>query len=119
MGLDSNDFFVDYTEDDFKQRAAEEIQKQNQQAQQAKEMELAKAQADVGLQQANVSYTQAQARNTMDDNARQMAVAIDKHFQEWADLNIKSVKEGATLEEHPQFDAILEMVKNIMSTQGQ
>jgi hypothetical protein len=119
MGLDSNDFFVDYTEDDFKQRAAEEIQKQNQQAQQAKEMELAKAQADIGLQQANVSYTQAQARNTMDDNARQMAVAIDKHFQEWADLNIKSVKEGATLEEHPQFDAILEMVKNIMSTQGQ
>jgi hypothetical protein len=119
MGLDSNDYFVDYTEDEFKQKAAQEMQKQAQQAEQAKQMELAKAQADIGLQQANVSYTQAQARNTMDDNARQMAVAIDKHFQEWADLNIKSVKEGATLEEHPQFDTILEMVKNIMSTQGQ
>ena len=119
MGMDSNDFFVDYTENEFKEKAAKEIQKQNQQAQQAKEMELAKAQADIGLQQANVSYTQAQARNTMDDNARQMAVAIDKHFQEWADLNIKSVKEGAQLEEHPQFETILEMVKNIMGTQGQ
>ena len=119
MGMDSNDFFVDYTEDEFKEKAAQEIQKQNQQAQQAKEMELAKAQADIGLQQANVSYTQAQARNTMDDNARQMAVAIDKHFQEWADLNIKSVKEGAQLDEHPQFETILEMVKNIMGTQGQ
>ena len=119
MGMDSNDFFVDYTENEFKEKAAQEIQKQNQQAQQAKEMELAKAQADIGLQQANVSYTQAQARNTMDDNARQMAVAIDKHFQEWADLNIKSVKEGAQLDEHPQFETILEMVKNIMGTQGQ
>jgi len=118
MGLDSNDFFVDYTTDEFKQKALEVMQKQNEQAQQAKQMELAKAQADIGLQEANVMYTQAQARNTADDNARQMAVAIDKHFQEWADLNIKSVKEGAQLEEHPSFDSILGIVKQIMS-QGQ
>lgn len=118
MGLDSNDFFVDYTTDEFKQKAMEVMQRQNEQAQQAKQMELAKAQADIGLQEANVMYTQAQARNTADDNARQMAVAIDKHFQEWADLNIKSVKEGAQLDEHPSFDSILGIVKQIMS-QGQ
>ena len=118
MGLDSNDFFVDYTTDEFKQKALEVMQRQNEQAQQAKQMELAKAQADIGLQEANVAYTQAQARNTADDNARQMAVAIDKHFQEWADLNIKSVKEGAQLDEHPSFDSILGIVKQIMS-QGQ
>ena len=118
MGLDSNDFFVDYTTDEFKQKAMEVMQRQNEQAQQAKQMELAKAQADIGLQEANVMYTQAQARNTADDNARQMAVAIDKHFQEWADLNIRSVKEGAQLEEHPSFDSILGIVKQIMS-QGQ
>ena len=118
MGLDSNDFFVDYTTDEFKEKAAQVMQRQNEQAQQAKQMELAKAQADIGLQEANVMYTQAQARNTADDNARQMAVAIDKHFQEWADLNIKSVKEGAQLDEHPSFDSILGIVKQIMS-QGQ
>ena len=118
MGLDSNDFFVDYTTDEFKEKAAQVMQQQNEQAQQAKQMELAKAQADIGLQEANVMYTQAQARNTADDNARQMAVAIDKHFQEWADLNIKSVKEGAQLDEHPSFDSILGIVKQIMS-QGQ
>lgn len=118
MGLDSNDFFVDYTTDEFKQKAAQVMQRQNEQVQQAKQMELAKAQADIGLQEANVMYTQAQARNTADDNARQMAVAIDKHFQEWADLNIRSVKEGAQLEEHPSFDSILGIVKQIMS-QGQ
>tara|TARA_R110000822_G_scaffold4672_1_gene20164 strand:- start:6508 stop:8691 length:2184 start_codon:yes stop_codon:yes gene_type:complete len=115
MGLDSNDFFVDYTEDEFKEKAAKAMEQQAKQAEQAKQMELAKAQADIGLQEANVTYTKAQARNTLDDNSRQMAVAIDRHYQEWADLNIKSVKEGATLEEHPNFDAILNIVKQIMA----
>lgn len=114
MGLDSNDFLVDYTEDEFKEKAAQAMQKQSQEAQQAKELELAKAQADVGLQQANVAYTQAQARNTMDDNARQMAVAIDRHYQEWADTAISAVKEGANVPPHPTFDEIVAMTKQYM-----
>ena len=114
MGLDSNDFLVDYTEDEFKEKAAQAMQKQSQEAQQAKELELAKAQADVGLQQANVTYTQAQARNTMDDNARQMAVAIDRHYQEWADTAISAVKEGANVPPHPTFDEIVAMTKQYM-----
>lgn len=115
MGLDSNDFFVDYTDKEFKEKAAQAMQKQSQEAQQAKELELAKAQADVGLQQANVTYTQAQARNTMDDNARQMAVAIDRHYQEWADTAISAVKEGANVPPHPTFDEIVAMTKQYMS----
>jgi len=114
MGLDSNDFLEDYTEDEFKEKAAQVMQKQSQEAQQAKELELAKAQADVGLQQANVAYTQAQARNTMDDNARQMAVAIDRHYQEWADTAISAVKEGANVPPHPTFDEIVAMTKQYM-----
>lgn len=114
MGLDSNDFLMDYTEDEFKEKAAQAMQKQSQEAQQAKELELAKAQADVGLQQANVAYTQAQARNTMDDNARQMAVAIDRHYQEWADTAISAVKEGANVPPHPTFDEIVAMTKQYM-----
>ncbi len=114
MGLDSNDFLMDYTEDEFKEKAAQTMQKQSQEAQQAKELELAKAQADVGLQQANVAYTQAQARNTMDDNARQMAVAIDRHYQEWADTAISAVKEGANVPPHPTFDEIVAMTKQYM-----
>ena len=114
MGLDSNDFLMDYTEDEFKEKASQAMQKQSQEAQQAKELELAKAQADVGLQQANVAYTQAQARNTMDDNARQMAVAIDRHYQEWADTAISAVKEGANVPPHPTFDEIVAMTKQYM-----
>jgi len=118
MGLDSNDFFVDYTTDEFKQKAAEAMQKQQQEAEQAKQLELAKAQADVQLQQANVGYTQAQARNTVDDNSRQLAIAIDRHYQEWADMAIKAVKEGAEIPPHPDFSEVIAMTQQIMN-QGQ
>ena len=118
MGLDSNDYFQDYTTDEFKQQAAQELQKQSQEAEQAKQLEFAKAQADVQLQQANVGYTQAQAQNTMDDNSRQMAIAIDRHYQEWADMAIKAVKEGAEVPPHPDFNEVIAMTQQIMN-QGQ
>lgn len=118
MGLDSNDFFEDYTSEEFKEKAAQAMQKKAQEAEQAKQLELAKAQSDVNLQQANVSYTQAQAKNTMDDNARQMAVAIDKHYQQWAEATLKAQKEGAPLPEHPSFEQIVAMTQQYMS-QGQ
>ena len=95
MNLDSNDFLEDYTTDKFKQKAAQTIQKQSQDAEQKLQIEQKKAMADSALAEANVSYTQAQTKNTEDDNAKQLAVAIDKHYQEWADLTIKATKEGA------------------------
>jgi len=118
MGLDANDFFQDYTTDDFKQKAAKALEQRAKEAEQAKQLELAKAQADVQLQQANVGYTQAQAKNTTDDNSRQMAIAIDRHYQEWADMAIKAVKEGAEIPPHPDFNEVIAMTQQIM-TQGQ
>jgi len=118
MGLDANDFLQDYTNEDFKKKAAEQMQKKAQEAEQAKQLEIAKAQADVQLQQANVGYTQAQAQNTMADNSRQMAIAIDRHYQEWADMAIKAVKEGAEIPPHPDFNEVIAMTQQIMN-QGQ
>ena len=114
MNLDSNDFLEDYTTDEFKQKAMEAVEQQSKMAQMTKEIEQQKAQADVQLSQANVAYTAAQARNTAEDNARALAVAIDKHFQEWADISIKATKEGAQIPSHPSFEEILEMSQSIM-----
>ena len=119
MGMDSNDYLHDYTTPEFQEEAKKAIEAQGQAQQMQQQIEQRKAQADAALQEANVAYTQAQARNTMDDNARQMAVAIDKHYQEWADLAIKSVKEGAPVNPHPEFNQIVEMVKQIMGSQEQ
>ena len=114
MNLDSNDFLEDYTTDEFKQKAAQTIQKQSQDAEQAKQAEQKKAMADSALAEANVSFTNAQTKNTEDDNAKQLAVAIDKHYQEWADLNIKATKEGAPIAEHPNYAQIIMMAKQIL-----
>ena len=114
MNMDSNDFLEDYNTEEFRQRAMESVEKQTKDAELAKQLEQQRAAAEVDLQSANVQYTRAQAKNTMDDNARQLAVSIDKHFQEWADLNIKAVKEGTQVPQHPSYNEILMMAQQIL-----
>ena len=119
MGLDPSDYFEDFTTDEFKQRAQQAVEQQSQENQQMKELERRKMEADAALAEANVSFTGAQTKNTFDDNAKQLAVSIDKHFQEWADLKIKSVKEGAELPPRPDYAQILLMAQQLLnSTNG-
>jgi len=117
MGIDSNDFLEDYTQEDFVQKAAQVLDQQSKDAQLDKQIEQRKKVAEAALSEANVTYTNAQAKNTMDDNARQLAVSIDKHFQEWADMTIKATKEGATLPEHPSYDQVLMLARQIIMGQ--
>jgi hypothetical protein len=119
MNIDSNDFLEDYTTDEFKQKAQKVIQKQTQAKEIEKEANQKKMLAEAALSEANVMYTQAQAKNTIDDNARQLAVSIDKHFQEWADVAIKATKEGAEIPPHPSYDQILMLARNIINPQQQ
>ena len=114
MNFDSNDFLQDYTTDEFKEQAAKVLEEQSQAAELARKAQNDKLVKEVELAEANVNYTNAQAKNTQDDNAKQLAVSIDKHFQEWADLHIKAVKEGATLPEHPGYSQILIMARQIL-----
>ena len=115
LGLDSNDYFEDYTTDEFKQKAQQAIQEQTQKQEQRQALEDRKMEADAALAEANVMYTGAQTKNTYDDNAKQLAVSIDKHFQEWADLGIKSVKEGAELPQRPDYQQILLMAQQLLN----
>ena len=119
LGIDSNDFLEDYTTDEFKERAAQAIQEQTEQAMKTKELNDRKMVADAALAEANVAFTGAQTKNTGDDNAKQLAVSIDKHFQEWADLGIKAVKEGAELPPRPDFQQILMMAKSILNPENE
>ena len=114
MNLDSNDFLEDYTTDEFKQKAAQAIQGQTEAAQRKLEMEAQKGMTDIALAKANVDYTASQAMNTQVDNARQLATAIDKHYQEWADLSIKAVKEGAEVPPHPSFNEIIMVAEQLL-----
>ncbi len=117
MGLDSNDFLEDYTTDEFKEKAAKAVEEQTKEAQKSKAIEDRKMEAEAALAEANVLFTGSQTKNTQDDNAKQLAVSIDKHFQEWAELGIKAVKEEAELPPRPDFNQILEMARNILTPQ--
>jgi len=114
MNIDSNDFLEDYTTDEFKRKAAQAIEQQSQMAEAEKQVKQRRAEADAALAEANVGYTHAQAKNTMDDNARQLAVSIDRHFQEWAELAIKATKEGAELPPHPEYEQVLMLARQII-----
>ncbi len=118
MDLDSNDFLEDYTTDQFKEKAGQAIQQQSQAAQAKQQAEQRKAEADIALSEANVKYTSAQTKNTFDDNAKQLAVAIDKHFQEWADIAIKATKEGAEIPAHPEYTDIIAMARSLLTNSG-
>lgn len=120
MNLDSNDYLEDYTTDEFKEKAMKAVQGQSQQAQQKLALENEKSMTDVALAKANVEYTASQAMNTQVDNARQLATAIDKHYQEWAELSIKAVKEGAEIPPHPTFNEIIAVSEQLLrGTNGQ
>ena len=118
MGLDPSDYFEDFTTEEFKQRAQEVAQQQSQERQKTKALEDRKMEADAALAEANVQFTGAQTKNTYDDNSKQLAVSIDKHFQEWADLQIKAVKEGAELPPRPDYTQILVMAQQLLNSNG-
>jgi len=119
MGCDPSEFLEDFTTDEFKERAAKALEEQTKEQQKTKAIEDRKMEADASLAEANVGFTRAQEKNTYDDNAKQLAVSIDKHFQEWADLQIKAIKEGSTLPPRPTYAEILVMAKQLLNDGGQ
>jgi hypothetical protein len=115
MQMDSNDYLEDYNNPEFKERAAGDMKQQSESAQAKEALGNRKMEADAALAESNVAYTDAQSRNTMDDNAKQLAVSIDKHFQEWAALAIKAKKEGAEIAPHPSYADIIMMSRELLN----
>ena len=115
MQMDSNDYLEDYNNPEFKEKAAGDMKQQSESAQKKEALGNRKVEADAALAEANVSYTHAQSKNTMDDNSKQLAVSIDKHFQEWADLAIKAKKEGAEIAPHPSYEDIIMMSRELLN----
>ena len=115
MGIDSNDYLEDYTTDEFKQKAMETVKQQTEKAQKDGALLQRKAEADASLAEANVTFTNAQSKNTVDDNTKQLAISIDKHFQEWAEIDIKARKEGIEPPMRPDFNQITTLARAMIA----
>ena len=115
MGMDSNDYLEDYTTQEFKEKAIKTVQQQSQKSQKDGELAQRKLEADASLAEANVKFTNAQSKNTVDDNTKQLAISIDKHFQQWAEIDIKAMKEGAPAPTRPDFSQIIQVAQSMIA----
>ena len=115
MGIDSHDYLEDYTTDEFKEKAIQTVQQQSEKVQKDGALAQRKMEADASLAEANVNFTNAQSKNTVDDNTKQLAISIDKHFQQWAEIDIKARKEGIEPPARPDFNQITTLARSMIA----
>jgi len=120
LGLDPLDYLIDINTEDFKQKA-EEGQKRDQEAQaKASKLEELTQKLAIDLQQANIDYTNVQAQNAIQDNLKQLMVALDKSEQEWSKLALDAGKEQQPMPSKTNIDTLYakaqSLVANVMTT---
>jgi len=94
LDLDPLEFIVDYTTEEFKQQAAKARDAEAQAGEKLRQLEEQVKKLDIMQREATIALTNIQSKNAIQDNMRQMIVAMDKHHQEWADLKYKAAKDG-------------------------
>jgi len=94
LGEDPLDYMVDYTSDEYKDSSMKDKEKEAREAEQARAVAQQTEQARLALDQANVDYTNVQSQNAIQDNLKQLVVALDKSYQEWAKLDQASAEKG-------------------------
>jgi hypothetical protein len=115
LGEDPLDYIVDYTSEEYKKSAMEGKQKESKANETKKAMEEQSVKTKMALDQANVDYTNVQSQNAIQDNLKQLVVALDKSYQEWAKLEISAAKEGTTPAEQPNVQEMYALAQELIS----
>ncbi len=119
LDLDPLDYLVDYTSEDFKKQAEESRKAELEAAEKGRKLDEQIKQLDISTKQANLALTNVQTKNAMQDNARQLLVAVVKAKQEYAKTIVAAAKEGidtALLPPEPDVMAILKEVMALVNT---
>jgi len=116
MDLDPLDYMVDYTAEDFKQKAEQSRQAEAGAQEKKQKLEEQKLMLDITQRQATLDLTNIQAKNAMQDNAKQLMVSLDKSQQEWARLYIAAAKEGVELPPHKSVEELLGIARAVISS---
>ena len=81
-----------------------------------KQLEEQIKQLDLAQRQATINLTNVQAKNAMQDNTKQLMVALDKSHQEWAKIFIDAAKEGVELPKPPNIEELLRIAKTAIDS---
>ena len=116
LDLDPLDFLIDYTTPEFQQQA--EMSRKNEQAatEKQKQLEEKAKLLDIAQRQATLDLTNIQAKNAIQDNTKQLMVALDKSYQEWGKLYIQAAKEGVDVPKAPDITSLLTIAKQIIES---
>jgi hypothetical protein len=114
MDLDPLDFLVDYTAPEFLEQAVKAREAEQQSGDLAKQLQDKLQKLDAAQREATIALTNVQSRNAMQDNTKQLMVALDKSYQEWAKLNMDAAEKGVEIEPHPGGEALLVIAKKII-----
>lgn len=116
MDLDPLDYLVDYTDPKFKEQAQKSREAEIQAQEKQKQLQEQATQLDLAQRQATLDLTNVQTKNAMQDNVKQLMVALDVSYQKWADLHIKAAKEGVELPKQPDITELLNIAKQTISS---
>jgi|TARA_B110000977_G_scaffold186235_1_gene251928 hypothetical protein len=114
LGEDPLDYIVDYTSDEYKDSAMKDKEKEQQQAEEAKSIADVTTQTKIALDQANVDYTNVQSQNAIQDNLKQLVVALDKSYQEWAKLSLSAAKDGSEQPIQPDVQEMYGLAQSLI-----
>jgi len=118
LDLDPLDFLIDYTSPEFKNMAEQSRKNEEDSNAKIKELEEKVKMLDIAQRQATVDLTNVQIKNTMQDNTKQLMVALDKSYQEWGKIAIMAAKEGVEPPVQPDIKGILAMAKDFIISGG-
>jgi len=119
LDLDPLDFIVDFTDPKFVEQATQSRQQEQQEAQEQKTLAKQLQQMDMALKQANIDFTNTQTKNALQDNTKQLMVALDKSYQEWSKLYIEAAKEGIDLPERPSAEQLLQIAGKLVGLEDE
>ncbi len=114
LGEDPLDYIVDYTSDEYKKSAMEGKKQEAKVNEIKKAMEEATMKTKMALDQANVDYTNVQSQNAIQDNLKQLVVALDKSYQEWAKLELAAAKDGQPTPKQPPVQEMYGMAQQLI-----
>jgi hypothetical protein len=93
LNLNPMDYIIDSTTPEFKEQAEKSRMEEAEQAKKAAMFDEEIKRMDLEQRKATVTLSNIQSKNAIQDNARQLAIAMDASQQKWADLEIKALKE--------------------------
>jgi len=118
--MDENplDYLEDYNSEEFKEKAKGDSEKKQKEAEEAKKLATEAEKTQMDLAKANVNYTNVQASNAIQDNTKQLAVAIDRHFQEWEKLRQDALKDELPPPQMPNMEETIKKASAVISGLG-